>query len=85
MELLVTVQIAGEDVPAGRLFQNVRNGAETASFSYSEAYLAHPGAFALSPDMPLSRGSFHSEGLRDLRAFEDCMPDRWGEKPAYAR
>lgn len=78
MELLVTVQIAGEDVPAGRLFQNVRNGAETASFSYSEAYLAHPGAFALSPDMPLSRGSFHSEGLRDLRAFEDCMPDRWG-------
>lgn len=78
MELGVTVQIDGEDVPAGRLFQNVRNGIETASFSYAGTYLADPRAFALSPDMPLAPGSFHSEGLSGLRAFGDCMPDRWG-------
>lgn len=44
MELLVTVQIAGKYVPAGRLFQNVRNGAETASFSYVDGASGNRGA-----------------------------------------
>ena len=34
MQLDVTVQIEGEDVLAGRLYQNVRHGDETATFSY---------------------------------------------------
>lgn len=78
MELLVTVQLEGEDVIAGHLFQSVRHGAETTSFSYDASYLAHPSAFALAPDLPLVGGSFHSEGLTQFRAIEDCMPDRWG-------
>lgn len=78
MELRVTVQLDGKDVDAGKLFQNVRNGTETTSFSYASDYLSNPGAFALSPDMPLAPGTYHSEGLQELRAFEDCMPDRWG-------
>lgn len=78
MELSVTVQIGGEDVLAGTLYQNVRHGDETATFSYAPSYLGDARAFSLAPDMPLGPGSFHSTGLRELRAFEDCMPDRWG-------
>ncbi len=78
MECLVTVQIGGQDISCGRLFQNVRHDEETTTFSYDPSYLSHPKAFALCPDMPLGPGTFHSPGLRNLRAFEDCMPDRWG-------
>lgn len=78
MEPDVTIQIAGEDVLAGKLYQNVRHGDETATFTYASSYLDDPRAFSLAPDMPLGPGSFHSIGLRELRAFEDCMPDRWG-------
>lgn len=78
MEYQVTVQINGEDIVAGSLFQNVRHGTETASFSYAPSYVSNSSAFSLAPDMPLGNGSFHSSGLKDFRAFEDCMPDRWG-------
>lgn len=78
MELSVTVQIEGKDTLAGTLYQSVRHGNETAMFSYDPSYLGDQRAFSLSPDMPLGPGSFHSSGLRELRAFEDCMPDRWG-------
>ena len=78
MQLDVTVQIEGEDVLAGRLYQNVRHGDETATCSYATSYLDDARAFTLAPDMPLGPGTFHSEGLRDFRALEDCMPDRWG-------
>lgn len=78
MRYRITVQIDGRDLTCGTLFQSVRHGAETTSFSYDAAYLEDPRAFSLSPDMPLGPGTFHSKGLRELRAFEDAMPDRWG-------
>lgn len=78
MECDVTVQIDGEDVPVGRLYQSVRNGTETATFSYTTSYLERDDAFAIAPDMPLGAGTFHSVGLGGFRALEDCMPDRWG-------
>lgn len=78
MELVITVEIDGMDILCGHLFQNVRHGTETTSFAYDPSYLANPKAFALGPDMPLGYGTFHSQGLGNLRAFEDCMPDRWG-------
>ncbi|MEE8722927.1 MAG: type II toxin-antitoxin system HipA family toxin, partial [Eggerthellaceae bacterium] len=78
MNLLVTIQIEGADLPCGTLFQSVHHGVETATFSYASSYLSDPRAFAISPDMPLGPGIFHSKGLHELRAFEDAMPDRWG-------
>lgn len=78
MQYKVTTQIDGKDVLAGTLYQNVRYGQETASFSYDSSYLENPKAFSLAPDMPLGSGAFHSEGLKEFRALEDCMPDRWG-------
>lgn len=74
----VTVQIDGKDIRCGTLRQSVRHGRETAMFSYDPAYLSSSRAFSIAPDMPLGPGTFHSEGLRDFRAFEDAMPDRWG-------
>ena len=78
MECDVTVRRGGEDILVGRLYQNVRHGDETATFAYDPSYLADPRAFSIAPDMPLGPGSFHTPGLSEFRAFEDCMPDRWG-------
>ncbi|WP_172135438.1 type II toxin-antitoxin system HipA family toxin [Adlercreutzia sp. ZJ473] len=78
MELAVTVQLCGEDVLAGRLYTHVRHGVESASFTYDAAYLALPRAIALDPSMPLAAGTLHAGSSPMFRAFEDCMPDRWG-------
>ena len=78
MNYRVTMQIDGDDLTCGTLFQNVRHGVETTTFSYDADYLLNPKAFSLSPDLPLGAGTFHSTGLKSLRAFEDAMPDRWG-------
>ncbi len=78
MNYRVTMQIEGEDVTCGTLFQSVRHGIETTTFSYDAGYLRNPKSFSLSPDMPLGPGTFHSRGLQSLRAFGDAMPDRWG-------
>ncbi len=76
--IYVTVQLDGVDVNCGTLDHNVRNNRESVTFSYEASYLENPEAFPLSPDMPLGAGSFHSAGMEQLRAFGDCMPDRWG-------
>ena len=78
MELQVSVQIHGQDVPCGRLFCRVRRGVESSSFTYDRSYLLRPDAFALSPDLPLAEGAVHSGARPLFGAFEDCMPDRWG-------
>lgn len=74
----VTVELDGVDVRCGTLDQNVRNNHESVTFIYDPTYLENPSAFPLSPDMPLGLGGFHSSGMGQLRAFGDCMPDRWG-------
>jgi hypothetical protein len=43
-EVEVVVQIAGEDVVAGRLWSHRRRGAESQTFAYAPQYLAHEGA-----------------------------------------
>lgn len=78
MEYRVTIQLAGEDVPAGTLYTHVRHGVESASFRYDDAYLADRHAFPIAPDMPLSAAPLHTQGEPLFRVFGDCMPDRWG-------
>ena len=78
MEYGVSVQIGGEDVPAGTLYAHVRRGVESASFRYDDAYLMDVRSFPLAPDMPLTDGAIHTQGEAMFRVFEDCMPDRWG-------
>lgn len=61
---------------AGRLWARSRGNKETSSFEYAESWRTRRGAFALDPKLPLTRGTFHSEGL--FNAFTDPAPDRWG-------
>lgn len=39
MNYRVTIQIDGEDLTCGTLFQSVRHGVETTTFSYDSSYL----------------------------------------------
>jgi hypothetical protein len=45
----VSVQIAGQDVPAGRLWSHRRGRSETATFGYLPDYLARQDAYELDP------------------------------------
>ncbi|WP_257786659.1 type II toxin-antitoxin system HipA family toxin [Pandoraea thiooxydans] len=48
-------------------------------FSYDDAWLSHPEAFALSPDMPLRAGVIEPPAGLDVHPiFDDAGPDRWG-------
>ena len=77
----VVVQIAGEDVTAGRLWSHRRHTAESATFAYLDTYLALPDAYALDPSLPLRAGQHQTPGERAMfGAFSDCAPDRWGRR-----
>jgi serine/threonine-protein kinase HipA len=78
MERALDVHIGwqGELVLVGKLWTRSKGNRETSSFEYSRDWRAHPAAFALDPQLPLTPGIFHSEGL--FNAFTDPAPDRWG-------
>jgi serine/threonine-protein kinase HipA len=78
-EIEVFVQIAGEDVFAGRLWPHRRQRTESETFAYSPAYLARKDAYALDPALPLVSGQIQTPlGRAMFGAFSDCAPDRWG-------
>jgi serine/threonine-protein kinase HipA len=80
-EVEVVVQIAGEDVLAGRLWSHRRRGTESATFSYATEYLARRDAYELDPTLPLSAGQQQTPAGRAIfGAFSDCAPDRWGRR-----
>ncbi|HKG04780.1 MAG TPA: type II toxin-antitoxin system HipA family toxin [Conexibacter sp.] len=77
----VIVQIAGEDVVAGRLWSHRRRGGESATFAYATDYLARADAYALDPALPLATGQQQTPvGRGTFGAFSDCAPDRWGRR-----
>jgi serine/threonine-protein kinase HipA len=77
----VLVQIAGEDVPAGRLWAHRRRGSESMTFAYLPEYLSRPDAYELDPGLPLVLGQQQTPvGRAIFGAFSDCAPDRWGRR-----
>jgi serine/threonine-protein kinase HipA len=77
-ELLVYIDLAGSPVLAGRLWARTRGARESASFEYDAGWLGRRDAFGLDPELPPSRGQFHTS--RPLfNAFTDPAPDRWGQ------
>jgi serine/threonine-protein kinase HipA len=77
----VSVQIAGLDAPAGRLWSHRRSLNETATFSYLPEYLARRDAYELDPSLPLHEGQQHTTAGQALfAAFTDCAPDGWGRR-----
>jgi serine/threonine-protein kinase HipA len=78
-EIDIYIQAGGRTLRVGRLWLHSARGGESASFEYSDAWLASPAAFDLDPALPLGRGAFHTGPARKLFAFlTDCAPDRWG-------
>lgn len=78
-EVGVFVQLAGEDVFAGRLWAHWRQNVESATFAYAAEYLARKGSYPLDPALPLVSGQLQTPENRSIfGAFSDCSPDRWG-------
>jgi serine/threonine-protein kinase HipA len=77
----VVVQIAGDDLVAGRMWSHRRGGTESATFAYSDDYLAHRAAYELDPALPLVSGPQQTPAGRSMfGAFTDCAPDGWGRR-----
>jgi serine/threonine-protein kinase HipA len=79
-EAEVFVELAREDVLAGRLWAHRHQGVESATFVYSPGYLARRDSYALDPALPLVSGQLQTPENREIfGAFSDCSPDRWGK------
>lgn len=79
IEVEVLVQVAGEDILAGRLWSHRRRATESATFAYATSYLARRDAYELDPTLPLMAGTQQTPSNRAMfGAFSDCAPDRWG-------
>jgi len=75
----VTVEIDGQEFVAGTLWVHEQR-TETATFRYSDSYLASPLSYDLDPALPKSAGIFQSPPGKSLfSAFADSAPDRWGQ------
>ncbi len=75
----VHVDVRGVVKHVGTLWTRQRNGRESASFEYTDAWLEDPGGFALDPQLVLTRGVHHTSSDRSLfGAMGDSAPDRWG-------
>jgi len=69
----VTTVLRGADVEAGLL----RRARAAATFTYTEAYLALPGAYALAPALGLHAGP---QSIGSPHPLGDYAPDTWGRK-----
>jgi len=73
-------------VPVGHLRFTQAHPRQFSTFTYDEAWLENPRAFALQPDMPLDLVAHHRSGqpgqMRDALAgaFADSAPDTWGRR-----
>src|SRR5664280_806408 len=77
----VDVQIAGHDVPAGRLWTHRHGQSESATFSDREDYLQRADAYELDPGLPLQAGQHQTPVKQPLfGAMSDCAPDGWGRR-----
>jgi serine/threonine-protein kinase HipA len=80
-EIEVLVQIAGQDILAGRLWGHRRDAGQSATFTYTPDYLMHRRAYELDPMLPLTEGRQQTPlGWAIFGAFSDCAPDRWGRR-----
>jgi len=75
----IYLPVAEKPVPCGIL--SLLPGNRKASFRYLTEYVNNPGAFALSPDLPLREIEFmppQEDALHPV--FDDAGPDKWGRR-----
>jgi serine/threonine-protein kinase HipA len=77
----VDVQIAGHDVPVGRLWTHRHGQSESATFSYRDDYLERADSYELDPGLPLQTGQHQTAvGQALFGSMSDCAPDGWGRR-----
>ncbi len=77
----VEIQIAGEDVPAGRLWAHRSGRGESATFAYSPEYIKRDDSYELDPLLVKNTGQQQTpEGQALFGAFSDAAPDGWGRR-----
>jgi serine/threonine-protein kinase HipA len=77
----VLIQIAGEEIPAGRLWAHSARGTESATFEYLPEYLARGDGYELDPLLPKVAGQQQTpEGQALFGALSDAAPDGWGRR-----
>ena len=77
----VDVQIAGRNVPVGRLWMHRHGRSESATFSYRDDYLQRAESYELDPGLPLQAGLHQTAvGQPLFGAMSDCAPDGWGRR-----
>jgi serine/threonine-protein kinase HipA len=77
----VVVQIAGEDLPAGRMWAHRHGRVGSATFEYFAEYLSHGESYKLDPLLVKRAGPQQTPVGRALfGAFSDAAPDGWGRR-----
>lgn len=77
----VVVQIAREDVRAGRLWAHRGHGVGSATFAYLPEYLARDDGYELDSVLAKHAGQQQTpEGQALFGAFSDAAPDGWGRR-----
>lgn len=65
----------------GRLHRHAGRRGETATFEYTDTWLASPQRFAIDPGLPTGRGTFAPTRGRSVgAAIGDTAPDSWGRR-----
>lgn len=75
------LDIGATSCEVARVWLHEEGQRESATLTYSEAWLSHPQAYAIDPSLPLQAGMFHTRP--DQRLFgclADAAPDRWGRR-----
>src|SRR5690349_9287330 len=75
-ELKVFMDVDGEPRSAGRLWSRQRPNGKSCTFAYDPSWIE--SGFALSPALPLGRGSQNTAHAL-FGVFSDAAPDSWGE------
>ena len=78
-ESWVYIDLDGVATLVGHLWSRVRNGRESATFQYDDAWLCSAERFALEPALVLGEAAHHTPAGKALfGALGDSAPDRWG-------
>jgi len=78
IDVCIDTVVVGQLCQVGTLFHAVANSGSVFSFNYDPAWLAHPKAFQIDPDLQLHQGEAYPNREGAFGIFLDSAPDRWG-------
>ncbi len=80
-EVLVDIELRGENAHVGTLHREPRRGYEAVGFEYAESWLERSDSFSLEPALRLAPGTYSPASNQALfGALGDSAPDTWGRQ-----